>query len=928
MAARFGTGYFPIELGTRSESIGDKQMLDIGAGSNDHGYDADIDGYLFVKTLSEWQQFTTCLGEEMDPIAQYHPSADPSSDAGKLGFTKYSVTSQSYPQPENGPNCPFMHMMSLAPVIKQYGCLRVLENEAILKAGKDTCLPEDVVFPIRNVSLWGHALPVAREFWRHNLHAAESEYGNTCKDVALPSFLYSAASIPRHQLDNVLQACKHELAEGGFVTIDGYEKCNDRPIAFRPMQPCRPTSDGDAICGDVVPDSVDAQSGLNTVPETGEFSDRFFSGLLNVTSDSTCTFGGDGEFTDGRGRPKVPHMNYSCARQKAPPNAIRNINGGRSYVITCEAPKVLTVRLGSSPSQIIDPIIRESSEYATGKRVEMTGEYMEVECHERGYGSTSTWCSSGQTEMGTMFHPSNKMAARMGWIEVILRVQEKEVLKRRVRLNNNALDIAIIFIDSIARAEAMHYMPNTARLLKELHGGTASHQSFVFNRFQTTGGNSVQNLAPFFCGRSATGESHQTMQDNGGRFTACKKFIWNYLADHGYISVYGGSENNALASMHNWESQTISDNGHFVPTYQTACPTQGNPVYDPINCGSTLGCDNLYQFLVCCGSSTLGEYNFKYAADFHSGEVYPKASKFSIVSMDSAHESSSCSQSEDLAIYNFIKQMTTRNDTVVYLMSDHGNGNEGMQFPLGSFVIPTQFLNKYPAVRTNMQANQERLVNHFDMYETIKHFASFPALPEKVSWEEKGKPAAAKSLLIEEMPKNRTCSDIGTPVHYCACLHYELVTLPQLAQETPMAGHASYSDVITSTINEGVLGIQNARRKQAIEMGAASNCMELKLDEVTQIRISKNFIAIQGMAASEGGQDVWQFDVQYTVTGSNSAIYSIQFEMRAYVDTGNTDLSQPLPSTVTIHAHGMLTSYKPFAGCHDNRTDPNYCVCT
>lgn len=677
--------------------------------------------------------------------------------------------------------------------------------------------------------------------------------------------------------------------------------------------------------GGLLQDSINNAASLEDSVQSHDFSDRFFSGLLNVTSDSTCTLGISGDFTDGRGRPKVPHMNYSCARQRAPSNAIRKINGGHSYVITCEAPKVLTVRFG--PSSHIAPAIRDSSEYTTGKEIKMIGEYMEVECHERGYGSTGTWCSSGQTEKETMFHPRNKMAERMGWVEIILRVEEKEELKNITKLNKEALNIAIIFLDSVSRAEAMYYMPNTARLLKELHRGITSHQSFVFNRFQTTGGNSVQNLGPFLCGRSALGESHQTMAENNHRFTACKKFIWNYLADHGYISVYGGSENNLLSSMPNWESQTISDNGHFVPTYQTACPTQGNPVYDPVNCGATLGCNDSYPFLVCCGSDILGGYNFKYTTHFHSSEVYPKASKFSIVSIDSSHESSSCSQSEDLAIYNFIKQMTKRTDTVVYLMSDHGNGNEGMQLPLSAFVIPTQFLNKYPAARDNMQANQQRLVNHYNMYETIKHFATYPVPPKKPSWEENGKPSSAKSLLLEEVPKIRTCSDINTPVHYCSCLNYELVTMEQLAHEKPMAGHMPYPDVITNTISKRVLDVQNTRRKQIEETGKSSNCMELQLDRVTRIRISKNFAAIQGVPAEDGGQDVWQFDVQYTVMGNNYATYKILFEMRARVEIGNSDLLQGIPADVIIHTHGMLTRYGVFSWCRDDRLDPNYCIC-
>jgi len=409
---------------------------------------------------------------------------------------------------------------------------------------------------------------------------------------------------------------------------------------------------------------------------------------MNVTSDSNCKLPDDGDFTDGKGNPKGPIQDFPCARPKAPPNAVVKINRDM-YRVTCA--KTLTVRFGPNA----EPTISNSNNYTQGNEITMKGEYMELECHEPEKSCTR------------LIEGIDPNVVDWGWVEIVLRVDSKANLINTTKTNKDALNIAVIFLDSISRAEVMHYTPHTTRLLKSLHRGNGKHQSFVFNRFQTTGGGTVQNLAPFFCGRSALDESHATMVENGNRFTACgNKFIWNYLAGHGYVSAYGSSDNNVMTSM-DWPTHTITDTGHLVPEYASSCLTGwGNPLYDPIYCNkSTLTlCDNSkFPFVVCCGSSHIGEYNVKYMSDFHSDEVYPTAGKFSMISLDTAHESGAFASAEDMSMYNFISELTKRDDTVVYIMSDHGNGNEGTRLPMSTLVVPTQFLNKHPAAQRALE---------------------------------------------------------------------------------------------------------------------------------------------------------------------------------------------------------------------------------
>jgi len=128
-------------------------------------------------------------------------------------------------------------------------------------------------------------------------------------------------------------------------------------------------------------------------------------------------------------------------------------------------------------------------------------------------------------------------------------------------------------------------------------------------------------------------------------------------------------------------------------------------------------------------------------------------------------------QSEDVHVRDYILGLLARQDTVIHVVSDHGNGNEGWRLPMSALIIPTQFLDKHPEIERNLEANSQRLISHFDMYETLKHFATYPEAPETAAWE--NKPAASKSLLSNEMSKDRKCNQIGVPTEWCSCVSFE-----------------------------------------------------------------------------------------------------------------------------------------------------------
>lgn len=373
-----------------------------------------------------------------------------------------------------------------------------------------------------------------------------------------------------------------------------------------------------------------------------------------------------GDYTDGLGGPKTPLQEYSCSiKPTAPAGAIVKISRS-TYKITCPS---LSVRYEPGASfEVVD-----SKEYATGKEVPWTGQFLELVCKENG---------------------------SLKWQDIVMQVIEKPALKSVKKKKKGAMNIAVIMMDSMSRAETMHYLPKTAKLLKSLSGSlpipsVGKHRSFVYNRAQINGPGTANNLSPLLCGKEYAG-SFQDMVARGWTYFACDNFIWNYLKDHGYVSAYGAAAN-MFAGQPSWPKGTVEATGHLVPPYMS---------FDAA--GVFISCSGCNSGTVpCCGSVTAGDYQFKYMENFHSDEVYPDAGKFSFIMLMSAHSNSAHMQSEDTFIHNYIQKLLEREDTVVHLGSDHGNGNEGWRVPMSSLIVPTKYLNANPEVAKNLEVNHQ-----------------------------------------------------------------------------------------------------------------------------------------------------------------------------------------------------------------------------
>ena len=113
---------------------------------------------------------------------------------------------------------------------------------------------------------------------------------------------------------------------------------------------------------------------------------------------------------------------------------------------------------------------------------------------------------------------------------------------------------------------------------------------------------------------------------------------------------------------------------------------------------------------------------------------------------------------------------------MVILMGDHGlrwgkvrtqvQGKLEERLPLFAILTPPWFQSKYPKIASNLKKNRGRLTSWFDVYATFRHMLSYPA---------PSKDLTRGHSLFSELPKTRSCEDVGTAEHWCPCLQWETV---------------------------------------------------------------------------------------------------------------------------------------------------------
>lgn len=233
-------------------------------------------------------------------------------------------------------------------------------------------------------------------------------------------------------------------------------------------------------------------------------------------------------------------------------------------------------------------------------------------------------------------------------------------------------------------------------------------------------------------------------------------FLWDHLREKlNYVTGFGALYNSLFAARYASDS-SIKD-WPFIATflllllvdcissYWNNTFDHNVPAISSFPGSGTAADSNAFMYHYkphlgpCFGGQWTFEHQFQHMSKFFSPDVYTGAPKFAYVHIMEAHRPGlDAMKTADAPLRDFLRYLTSLNDTIVVFMSDHGPYGIfarrlpflRMIVPSGTYALPIVLACNFSSadfltaeLERSLFANQGRLFSSFDLYETLKHFA-------------------------------------------------------------------------------------------------------------------------------------------------------------------------------------------------------------
>lgn len=194
------------------------------------------------------------------------------------------------------------------------------------------------------------------------------------------------------------------------------------------------------------------------------------------------------------------------------------------------------------------------------------------------------------------------------------------------------------------------------------------------------------------------------------------------------------------------------------------------------------GYDDMAEAHSCIGSSYAHNYSLDYLTEFLN--EYSGLNKFAYVHVNTAHENTGMQlrisdRDYRYFFHNLLTSYTHKDESLFFIfMSDHGRyrkeyvtleGYAEKALPFTIILSTKAFISSHNYHQT-LSTNTQRLLSRYDLYKTLKHLALLPyknITTASSDYLEINTEYPSISLLIEEIPKQRTCSDASIEENFC-----------------------------------------------------------------------------------------------------------------------------------------------------------------
>ncbi|CAI9728389.1 XP_029642003.1uncharacterized protein LOC115216652 [Octopus vulgaris] len=391
--------------------------------------------------------------------------------------------------------------------------------------------------------------------------------------------------------------------------------------------------------------------------------------------------------------------------------------------------------------------------------------------------------------------------------------KQEETLKRSEKIqapkNMPKLSVIMFGIDSVSHMTWLRMLPKSHKYFTKLGG-------LVLNGYNIVGDGTPQALLPILTGQT----EWELPEARRGRKNASvvdgHPWIWKNFRDAGYVTQYGEDSPNIgtfTYRMLGFKKQPVD---HYMRTYHMEAEKHysKNKAY-------------------CLGSEKRDNIFLNWIK--HFVEMYNTKPKFSFLFYsECSHGDNNLIQHVDNDLFAFLTYMKTSghlDHTILILMADHGarfqNVRETVQgkleerMPYFSFLFPQWFATKYPDAYKNFKTNTHRLTTPFDIHETFMHLFNFTDF----------KPGSTTSRgisLFKEIPKKRSCQDADIEPHWCACLHWDPVSLDDERIKKSAMEAVRFINSLTSKFRSECRELKLFDIKQAFRFRATEQLLKFK----------------------------------------------------------------------------------------------------
>ncbi|XP_023308109.2 uncharacterized protein LOC111689875 [Lucilia cuprina] len=455
---------------------------------------------------------------------------------------------------------------------------------------------------------------------------------------------------------------------------------------------------------------------------------------------------------------------------------------------------------------------------------------------------------------------------------------------QNVTVQRRKPSILMIGIDTLSR---MNFRRNMPEMLKYL----VKNNWYELLGYNKVGDNTLPNLMPLLAGytRNTVNDKCNPRFKVGG-FDNCN-FIWTTFKKHGYHTGY--AEDATTITTFNYKLKGFKNpptDYYFRPIALAIEKSMKKKTKAGLN--------------YCVGRRQYGEYVYDYGTEFV--KRYKNLTSFGFFWTNSfSHNSYDVSATMDNTMVNYFKEWEKQeifDNSVVMFFSDHGvrwgpllklsQSFLEERLPMFFISLPKWFRQEYPELVRNLEINQKRLVNPFDINMTLQHLLK---LGEPTYEMQQTYDCPKCQSIFEEIPENRTCEDASIPKTWCTC--------------KPFRTESTQSEEVKTVAK---LIVEEINRYYKLK-NITSLCSPLQLKEITNAKISDTD---ELMTSS-------QHIITYVIDFSTDPKTEPKTLFSTTVDYNRQNKSIVL----NVDDISRQSLYEKTAKCIDDKQAKKYCIC-